>query len=79
MPMRRLPSLDRKLKSLPVQRKKRKIVLEEIAQKFEEGKVYPEREVNIIIADFHDDFCTIRRDMVDEGILARDNGFYKRI
>lgn len=68
-----------KLKSLPVQRKKRKIVLEEIAQNFEKGKIYPEREVNIIIADFHDDFCTIRRDMVEEGILTRDNGMYKRI
>ena len=27
------------------------------------------REVNIIIADFHDDFCTIRRDMISEKIL----------
>ena len=45
-----------RLKSIPVQRKKERIILEEIAKSFEVGKVYTEREVNIIIADFHDDY-----------------------
>lgn len=61
-----------KLKSIPSQRKKERIVLEEISKGFEKGKKYSEREVNIIIADYHDDFCTIRRDMIAEGILERD-------
>ncbi|MBQ9858421.1 MAG: metalloregulator ArsR/SmtB family transcription factor [Oscillospiraceae bacterium] len=65
-----------KLKSIPVQRKKERIILEEIAKYFEVGKVYTEREVNIIIADFHDDFCTIRRDMISEKIMAREDGKY---
>lgn len=65
-----------KLKSIPVQQKKRKIVLEEIAKKFEPDKSYAEREVNIIIADFHDDFCTIRREMVAFNILKRENSIY---
>lgn len=54
-----------------MQRKKEKIVLEEIAKAFELEKEYTEREVNIIIADFYDDFCTIRRDMISERILTR--------
>lgn len=65
-----------KLKSIPAQRKKERIILEEIAKAFETGRVYTEREVNIIIADFHDDFCTIRRDMIAEKIMARENGKY---
>ena len=65
-----------KLKSIPVQRKKERIILEEIAKSFEVGKVYTEREVNIIIADFHDDFCTIRRDMISEKIMAREDNKY---
>ena len=65
-----------KLKSIPAQRKKERIVLEEIAKAFEPGRVYSEREVNIIIADFHDDFCTIRRDMIAEKIMERENGKY---
>ena len=66
-----------KLKSIPVQRKKELIVLKEIAKSFEKDKMYSEREVNIIIADFNDDFCTIRRDMISDGIMERDGSIYK--
>lgn len=65
-----------KLKSIPSQRKKERIVLEEIAKGFEKGKVYTEREVNLIIADYFDDFCTLRRDMIAENILKRENASY---
>ena len=67
-----------KLKSIPTQRKKERIVLEEIAKAFEPDRTYTEREVNIIIADFHDDFCTLRRDMVAEKLLIRDKNQYKK-
>jgi hypothetical protein len=53
-------------------------VLEEIAKSFEPGRIYSEREVNIIIADFHDDFCTIRRDMISERLMDRDDRGYWR-
>ena len=68
-----------KLKSIPAQRKKERIVLEVIADAFEYDRIYPEREVNIIIADFFDDFCTIRRDMISEGLLDRNAGGYWRV
>ena len=68
-----------KLKSIPSQRKKERIVLEVIADAFEYDRTYTEREVNVIIADFFDDFCTIRRDMVAENLLDRDAGRYWRI
>ena len=68
-----------KLKSIPAQQKKERIVLEVIADAFEYDRIYPEREVNIIIADFHDDFCTIRRDLVAEGLLDRNSKGYWRI
>ena len=66
-----------RLKSIPAQRKKERIVLEEIAKAFEAGRIYSEREVNIIIADYHDDFCTIRRDMISEGLMERDEKGYR--
>lgn len=68
-----------KLKSIPSQRKKERIVLEEIAKSFEPGREYTEREINIIIADFNDDFCTIRRDMISEGIITRENMIYRKL
>jgi len=67
-----------KLRSIPAQRKKERIILEEIVKAFEPGRIYTEREVNIIIADFHDDFCTIRRDMIAEKLMDRENGKYWR-
>ena len=68
-----------KLKSIPAQHKKERIVLEVIVQAFEFDRIYSEREVNIIIADYHDDFCTIRRDMIGERLLARDTEGYWRV
>ena len=68
-----------KLKSIPMQKKKERIVLEEIVKSFEIGRTYTEREVNIILADFHDDFCTLRRDMIGEKLMARDHQIYRRI
>lgn len=66
-----------KLKAIPAQRKKQRICLEEIARAFEFNKEYDEKEVNEIIQKFHDDFCTIRRDMISEHIMERDGNVYR--
>ncbi len=68
-----------KLKAIPAQRKKERIVLAYISEAFEYGRMYSEREVNLIISDFHDDFCTIRRDMISEGLLGRSSVGYWRM
>ena len=67
-----------KLKSIPAQRKKERIILEEIVKAFEPDRLYSEREVNLIIADYFDDFCTIRRDMISEGLMERSSEGYWR-
>lgn len=61
-----------RLTHIPTQRKKREIVLREIAKQFEMGQKYDEKEVNDIIHRFHEDHCTIRREMIACGILARE-------
>ena len=67
------------LRSIPVQRKKKLICYQHIARLFEPGRVYEEKELSDIIASVHEDYCTIRRDMISEGILTRENGKYVRI
>ena len=67
-----------RLTSIPVMRSKRLVVLDRIAQEFEPGRRYPERDVNDAIAAFHPDYATIRRYLVDEGFLQREAGFYWR-
>lgn len=64
------------LKTIPSQRKKERIILEEIGKAFEAGIVYDESEVNRIIQRFHEDYCTLRRDMIAEGILVREGARY---
>jgi hypothetical protein len=34
--------------------------------------------VNDLLARFHPDFATLRRDLVDFGFLTRDHGIYRR-
>lgn len=65
-----------KLVKIPSQRKKREIVLAKILESFESGKIYTENEVNEIIHRFHEDHCTIRREMVSFGMLDREHLSY---
>ena len=54
-------------------------MLEVIAERFAFDRMYTEPEVNAIIGQFHDDHCTLRRDMIGEGLMGRENGTYWRI
>ena len=67
------------LKAIPAQRKKRRICLEKIADAFEKDKIYEEKEVNEIILRYHADYCTIRREMICEGLMHRENMRYRRV
>lgn len=68
-----------KLKTIPAQRKKKLIILEEIAKNFEKGKTYTEQEVNDTILQYHEDYCTLRRDMISERMMKREGTNYQRI
>ena len=68
-----------RLTQIPTQRKKREIVLSEILKQFDFDRMYDEKEVNEIILHYHDDFCTIRREMIAFGMMTRNYEKYKRI
>ena len=68
-----------RLRSIPVQRRKKLICYQVIAEKFEIGRVYSEKEVNEIISPIWEDYCTVRRDMIGEGIFSREGGKYVRL
>jgi hypothetical protein len=63
---------DGTLISIPAKSAKRLAVLHRIAYQFSAGTRYPERELNEIIARFHDDTAAIRRYMIENGIMERD-------
>ena len=67
-----------RLEKLPTQHKKRLIVLEQFARRFEPGRRYSEQEVTGIIMPLFEDYCTIRRLLVDEGLIRRNGMTYWR-
>jgi DNA-binding HxlR family transcriptional regulator len=69
---------DGTLKGIPSQHKKLMVILEHLVKNFEPGVQYPESQVNQILRRFHDDTATLRRSMVDNGLLKREKGMYWR-
>ena len=63
---------DGSLKQVPTSEKKLLAVLRHISGQFAEGREYSEKEVNAIIARFHEDTAGLRRDLVDHRFLDRD-------
>jgi hypothetical protein len=67
-----------RLTSIPAKHAKRLVVLDRLAQLFEPGERYRETEVNRRLRSAHDDVAALRRYLVDEGFLSRDDGVYWR-
>jgi biotin operon repressor len=70
---------DGRLKGIPRQWKKRDVILRHLVQQFEWDRRYTEREVNEILGQIHEDYATLRRYLVDTGLLARERDVYWRV
>jgi hypothetical protein len=69
-------SIDGKLIAIPTQNKKRLVILRYLLQPFEPGIRYPEKQVNELLRQYFADTASLRRYMVDEGLLKRENSVY---
>jgi len=67
-------SSDGRLLQFPAQQKKEEAVLRYVARAFEPGRRYPEREVNEILSQFHEDTARLRRNLVVFGFMDREGG-----
>jgi hypothetical protein len=63
---------------IPARRSRRRLVLDWLAQQFEPGRTYPESIVNQVLRQYHPDFASLRRYLVDEGFMERRHGRYWR-
>ncbi|MFC7442526.1 metalloregulator ArsR/SmtB family transcription factor [Laceyella putida] len=68
---------DGKLKHLPAKHKKKLIVLQHLIKDLKMGVKYPEQELNEYIKKFHEDYATIRRELVVHHFMYRENGLYE--
>lgn len=76
--LRNFLTTDGRLHTIPTKHSKLLVVLDHIAQSFEPGQTYPEPEVNTVIEQFHPDYAALRRYLVDNQFLTREDGVYWR-
>jgi hypothetical protein len=69
---------DGRLVQIPAARSKRLVVLEHLAACFEPGVKYPEKAVDAILRAWHPDYASLRRYLIDEAMLTRENAVYWR-
>jgi hypothetical protein len=69
---------DGRLRTIPSKHAKLLVVLDRLAQEFEPGRTYPEPEVNKVLEGFHQDYAALRRYLVENGFLTREDGVYWR-
>jgi predicted transcriptional regulator len=65
---------DGSLKTLPSQRKKLEAILRYVVKAFDTEKRYSEKQVNEILARYHADTATLRRELVGFGLMQREGG-----
>jgi len=70
--------VDGRLVQVPAARAKRLVILEHLAACFEPGLKYPEKAVDAILRAWHPDYASLRRYLIDEGLLDRENAIYWR-
>lgn len=68
---------DGKLQQIPAQRKRKLIVFERLLDGLAVGQTYTEKEINAHILQFHEDYCTIRREFIINHFMYRDQGLYE--
>ena len=62
-----------RLLAMPAAHSKRLVVLDHLAGLFEPGRRYPEPEVNELLKRYHPDYALLRRSLVDDGFLDRED------
>ncbi|MEU6998373.1 DUF2087 domain-containing protein [Nonomuraea sp. NPDC046570] len=70
--------VEGRLRAIPTKRDKRLVVLHHIAGIFEPGTRYPEKDVDVALRAFHDDYVALRRHLIEEELLSRRDNVYWR-
>jgi hypothetical protein len=68
-----------RLIQFPASDKKMQVIIKWLADKFEEGTRYTEKEVNEILTRYNPDYATLRRQLIEYGHMQRDKGIYWRV
>jgi hypothetical protein len=67
-----------RIKTLPARQKKRLVVLRWLVNQLEYDVSYPEAELNELLKRYHSDYASLRRYLVNHGLMGREKGVYRR-
>lgn len=68
-----------RISAIPAKAGKRRVLLEHIVAAFEPGVKMTEREVDAVLRAFYEpDWVSLRRYLIDTGLMARADGVYWR-
>jgi len=65
-----------KLSSIPVQKERKQIILEEVASKFDSNLAYTEADINSRLAFYFDDFKKLKQELIQIKLLVFDGEFF---
>lgn len=69
--------LEGPISEFPKKQKRKAAILRQLIKRFESGREYSEKEVNVILGEAFPDYVTLRRYLIDYGLLEReDDGSY---
>ena len=69
---------DGRLRTIPSKQSKLLVVLDHLSQSFEPGRTYPRPRSTRSSTRFHPDFAALRRYLVENGFLTREDSVYWR-
>ena len=67
--------VDGRLVKIPDTHTKREVVLRWILDQLEDRR-YREREISELLKRFHDDYATLRRELINHRLMKREGGIY---
>ena len=62
-----------RIHSIPTKRRALVVLLIEVLAAFDADRIYSEKQVNSILAEFHPDFARLRRELIDYRLLDRNS------
>ncbi len=70
---------DGAIPSFPAKLKKQLVLWRWVVERFDLDRDYPEADVNELLRPVNTDVATIRRALVDHGLMTRASGVYRRV
>ncbi len=65
--------VDGPISEFPKKQKRKAAILRQLIKRFEIGREYTEKEVNAILSEVYPDYVTLRRYLIDYGLLERED------